>query len=112
MKEEKDVVKMTTKKEENKTNQKLSYEELEKFAYQLSEQAKQLTKALNEKDNVIKQLRTNIAEITNAFTRLNFLIEIVKNSNIKFDSEFAKVCADEVKNLMTIPEEEESKEEK
>lgn len=96
----------------DKKNEKLSYEELEKFAYQLSEQARQMKEVIANKDNEIKSLRNNINDIANTFTRMNFLIEIIKHSDVKFDTEFALSCADEIRSLMTIPEQnEETKEE-
>lgn len=92
------TVKMTEVKKE-----KLSYDELEKFAFQLSEQAKSMKQAIAERDNEIKRLTNHIEAVSGAFTRLQFLIEIVKMSD-KFDSDFIVSCTDEIKSIMEIKE--------
>lgn len=95
------TVKMTTPKQENG---KISYEDLEKLAYQLSEQAKQMKVAIEERDKVIDQLKNQLGATNNVFARLEFLFDVIKNSNVKFGEAFAQQCVEEVEKLMEIPE--------
>lgn len=95
--------------EEPNDKKKLSYEDLEKFAYQLSEQAKVMKKTIDDRNEVIKRLQTQISELGNTFTRMQFLLEVVKNSNVKFNESFAMSCAEEFESLMKIPEQNEDK---
>lgn len=91
--------------EENKDQQgvatpkKLSYEELENVARQLSEQNKIMYRR-------IQELETN--EI---FTRLGFLFKVVEFAN-RFNSEFLNKCTQEIEQLITIPEEKPQEESK
>lgn len=84
--------------EENKTAQKLSYEQLEQIASQLSQQVQNLYAKLQE------------AEVSNMLSRLNFLFKVVKNDS-KFPADFVAKCVAEIVEIMTIKEPEESKEE-
>lgn len=89
--------------EENKEQQmeqpkKLSYEQLEEVAKQLSEQSRQLYMELQN------------ANMTNTFKRLDYLFKVLEN-DISFGEDFVSKCADEVKQIMYPPEEsEEAKE--
>lgn len=74
--------------------QKMSYEQLENIAHQLSEQAKTLYARLQE---------TNMA---NMFKRLDYLFKIVENAHA-FNEAFVNKCVAEIEGLMTIPENEE-----
>lgn len=86
--------------EEKKTEKKkLSYEELENVAHQLSEQSQTLYRKLQE------------SNMTNMFKRLDYLFAVVENKEA-FPEEFTKKCIDEIVNTMTLPEPEETEEEK
>lgn len=91
--------------EEKKTHnaeiktEKLSYEQLENVAHQLSEQNKKLYTKLQE------------INMVNAFKRLDCLFKVVENAS-NFNQSFYSKCVDEIENLMTIPEQDIEKEEK
>ena len=78
--------------EEKTKTQKMSYEELEKVASQLSQQAQQLYARLQQ------------AEMSNMFKRLDLLFKIVENA-YSFSEEFVAKCVKEIEEIMTIPEE-------
>jgi hypothetical protein len=85
--------------EENKEQpKKLSYEELEQVAKQLSNQSEMLYMKLQE------------ANMTNAYKRLDYLFKVLENE-VSFKEDFVEKCAKEIVEIMTIPEEE-TKEEK
>lgn len=84
--------------EENKGTQKMSYEELENVAAQLSQQNQQLYARLQQ------------AEMSNMLSRLEFLFKVVKNAQA-FPEEFVTKCTTEIVDIMTIPEVEDTKEE-
>lgn len=85
--------------EENKEQpKKLSYEELENVAKQLSDQSEMLYMKLQE------------ANMTNAYKRLDYLFKVLENE-VSFKEDFVEKCAEEIVAIMTIPEEE-TKEEK
>ena len=86
--------------EEKKTEKKkLTYEELENVCHQLSDQSQTLYRKLQE------------ANMTNMFKRLDYLFAVAENKEA-FPEEFVKKCVDEIINTMTIPETEETEEEK
>ena len=72
--------------------QKLSYEQLENFAKQLSEQNKQLYMKLQEISN------------QNVFKRLDYLFKVIEYKDV-FPYDFAEKAVGEVMEMMTIPEE-------
>lgn len=78
--------------------QKMSYEELENVAAQLSQQNQQLYHKLQQ------------ADMANILSRLNFLFKVVENRSA-FRKEFIEACVNEIENIMTISESEETKEE-
>lgn len=83
--------------EESKTtvDKKLSYEELENIAHQLSDQARSLYAR-------VQQLESNAL-----FQRLNYLFKVVdKSCTFSFPDDFVKKCAEEIIEILTIPEEE------
>ena len=84
--------------EENNVAQKLSYEQLEQVATQLSQQVQNLYAKLQE------------AEVSNMLSRLKFLFKVIKYGD-KFPTEFVKKCVEEIVDVMTIKESEEPKEE-
>lgn len=79
-------------------SEKMSYEELENVAHQLSEQSKQLYQKLIE------------ANTSNMFKRLDYLFKVVEN-DFKFSDDFASRCIKEIEDIMTLPEEEEPEKE-
>ena len=83
--------------EETKEVKKLSYEELEKVAHGLNNQCQTLYKELQN------------ANMLNTFKRLDYLFKVVENIN-EFPQEFTKHCIEEVVNIMTVPEEENTNE--
>lgn len=91
-KKEAKVVSMTPQVEKSDKPEKLSYEQLENIAHQLSEQSRQLYMKLQE------------ANKENMFSRLEFLFRVVENRGA-FNSEFLNKCIKEIEYLMTIPEE-------
>lgn len=72
--------------------EKMSYEQLENVAHQLSEQAKQL------------YMKLQSANMNNMFRRLDYLFKVIENSQ-KFNNEFVLKCISEVEEIMTVPEE-------
>lgn len=85
--------------EENKgAQQKMSYEELEQLAAQLSQQSQQLYARLQQ------------ADMTNMFKRLDYLFKVVENHN-QFPAEFVTTCVAEIMNIMDIQDTEDTKEE-
>lgn len=83
---------MEENKVKNERPEKMSYEQLENIAHQLSEQNKQL------------YMKLQSANMTNLFKRLDYLFKVVENSG-KFNSEFVNKCVKEIETSMTIPEE-------
>ena len=80
--------------------EKMSYEQLENVAHQLSEQAKQL------------YMKLQASNMNNMFKRLDYLFKVVENGHI-FKQDFLEKCIAEIEELMTVPEEaeEDNKEE-
>lgn len=81
-----------TQKVEAMEPKKMSYEELENVARQLSEQTRQLYTKLQEMNMV------------NMFKRLDYLFKVAEFSHM-FNSEFVTTCIQEIQDLLTIPEE-------
>lgn len=75
--------------------QKMTYEQLEQVAHQLSEQAKQLYRKLQE------------ANMINMFKRLDYLFKVVENKG-SFSGEFVQSCVDEIQDILTISDEPEA----
>lgn len=76
-------------KEGAKEQKKLSYAELENVANQLSQQANQLYEQLQR------------ANLTNMFTRLQFLFEVVKLPQT-FSGDFYQSCVEEIEQIMNL----------
>lgn len=74
--------------------EKMSYEQLENVAHQLSEQNRQLFAKLQE------------LNMTNVFKRLDYLFKVVENGHM-FKQDFLEKCIIEIENLMTVSEQEE-----
>ncbi len=77
--------------------EKMSYEQLENIAHQLSEQNRQLFAKLQEQN------------MANIFKRLDYLFKVVENGHI-FKQDFLEKCIAEIESLMTVPEQEERSE--
>ena len=77
--------------------EKMSYEQLESVAHQLSEQNRQLFAKLQE------------LNIANMFKRLDYLFKVVENAHM-FEQGFLEKCIAEIESLMTVPEQEEEPE--
>ena len=88
---------MEEKEVKASNSEKLSYEQLENVAHQLSEQNRQLYAKLQE------------MQVSNMFKRLDYLFKVVENTGV-FSIDFHTRCVEEIESLMTIPEE--SQEEK
>lgn len=78
--------------------QKMSYEQLEQIAHQLSEQARQLYSQLQK------------ANLSNMFKRLDYLFKVTENGHM-FKQDFLEKCINEIEDIMTVPEETDSEEE-
>lgn len=89
---------MEENKVKNERPEKMSYEQLENVAHQLSEQNRQL------------YMKLQSANMTNLFKRLDYLFKVIENSD-KFNKEFVNKCLTEIESSMTIPEEESKEEE-
>ena len=97
--QKKKVVEMQPVTKETERPEKMSYEQLEQIAHQLSEQARKLYSQLQQ------------SNMTNMFKRLDYLFKVVENGHI-FKQDFFEKCIAEIEELMTVPEvEEENKEE-
>lgn len=70
---------------------KLSYEQLEGLANQMSQQLRQAKQQLGSMDNMM------------AIERMKFLFEVVKYES-RFDSDFVNMCIEEIQLSLTVPE--------
>ena len=97
--QKKKVVKMQPATKDERP-EKMSYEQLENVAHQLSEQAKQL------------YMKLQAANMSNMFKRLDYLFKVVENGHM-FKQDFLEKCIAEIEEIMTVPEEteEDNKEE-
>ena len=92
--QKKKVVEMQPVTKETERPEKMSYEQLEQVAHQLSEQARQLYSQLQK------------SNMTNMFKRLDYLFKVVENGHM-FKQDFLEKCIAEIEELMTVPEVEE-----
>lgn len=77
--------------------EKMSYEQLENIAHQLSEQNRQLYTKLQE------------LNMANIFKRLDYLFKVVESGHM-FNQDFLEKCIAEVENLMAVSDQEEKSE--
>lgn len=84
--------------EKVKTENKLSYDDLLNVANQLQQQNMQLRKALQE------------VNYSNTFKRLDYLFKVMEFPEM-FSDTFVENCTKEIEDTMTIPENNEEKEE-
>lgn len=98
--QKKKIVEMQPTAKETERPEKMSYEQLEQVAHQLSEQARKLYSQLQQ------------SNMTNMFKRLDYLFKVVENGHM-FKQDFLEKCIAEIEELMTVPEEteEDNKEE-
>lgn len=91
---------MATDNQKNPVNagKKLSYAELDNICSQLYQQNQRLQQMLNEMN------------MTNMFRRLDYLFKVVQFADTIKDSEFINQCIAEIKDSMTVQEEQEDKE--
>lgn len=98
MEEQKEkVIKMQPTINETERPEKMSYEQLENVAHQLSEQAKQL------------YMKLQAANMSNIFKRLDYLFKVLENGHM-FRQDFVDKCVSEIEELMSVPEETEEAE--
>lgn len=95
---------MEEKKELKKETKKLSYEELELAARQVTAQ---LDAAL--KENQRLKIAYNQAQLNNLYTELEFKFKVLNYTNL-FDSAFVEQCVKSIQSVMTPSEESENKE--
>lgn len=82
------------KNKEVPKQKKLSYEELENYLHQLSEQSRVLMQRLQE------------ANMTNMFKRLDYLFKVLELENVElFPEDFIQECIDEIISSIRIPKE-------
>lgn len=86
------VVEMQPTTKETERPEKMSYEQLENIAHQLSEQSRQL------------YMKLQAANMNNMFKRLDYLFKVVENGHM-FNPDFLNECVKEIVELMTVPEE-------
>ena len=86
------IVEMQPATKETEKPEKMSYEQLENIAHQLSEQARQLYSQLQK------------SNMTNMFKRLDYLFKVVENGHM-FKQDFLEKCIAEIEEIMTVPEE-------
>lgn len=93
MEEQKEkVVEMQRAVKKPERPEKMSYEQLENVAHQLSEQSKQL------------YMKLQAANMGNMFKRLDYLFKVVENGHV-FKQDFFEKCIAEIEELMTVPKE-------
>lgn len=98
MEEQKEkVIRMQPTTNETERPEKMSYEQLENVAHQLSEQAKQL------------YMKLQAANMSNIFKRLDYLFKVLENGHM-FRQDFVDKCVSEIEELMSVPEETEEAE--
>nr|DAJ95131.1 MAG TPA: hypothetical protein [Crassvirales sp.] len=77
--------------------EKMSYDQLESVAHQLSEQNRQMFAKIQE------------LNMANVFKRLDYLFKVVENGHM-FKQDFFEKCIAEIESIMTVPEQEEEPE--
>lgn len=85
------IVGMQPTSKETERPEKMSYEQLENVAHQLSEQSRQL------------YMKLQAANMNNMFKRLDYLFKVLENGHM-FNQDFLTKCVSEIEELMTVPE--------
>lgn len=106
--EEKKAMKVVSQKEPSGKSEsgKLTYEQLENAAHQLSEQSRNL---YMQNQQLMKKLQE--ADLTNLFKRLDWLWTVINSNTSYITEEFKKNCGEEFMKLMASTEEEQDTEE-
>lgn len=91
-----------TAKQSSQKASKLSYEDLETAAHQLSEQARQLYTQNQQLQKALQE-----ADLVNFYKRLDYLWQILTSNipNEFISNEFKSTCGKEFMKLMSSPEE-------
>ena len=91
---------------EKKVVEKMSYEQLENIAHQMSEQSRNL---YNQNQQLAQKLKE--AELSNFFKKLEWLWLVINSNSTYISEDFKIICGNEFMESLTPPEEsEESKE--
>lgn len=97
---------MEEKKEKAKEQRKLTYEELENAAKQISAQFDAVIKENNQLKVALQR-----AQLANLYTELDFKFKVLQNAEM-FSTEFVETCVKSIEEVMTPePEEAENKDE-
>ena len=101
---------MASEESKNQKTKKLSYEELNQAASEMSMQLQRLSQQMGlEKQKHQRELES--CNMFNMFKRLEFLFKVVENAPM-FPVDFVEGVTKEVVDLLSIPKEQENKEEK
>lgn len=93
------IVEMQSKNEKKESVNRYSYEELNHICAELSQQNRVLVQKLNQMD------------LSNMFRRLDYLFMVLKYESAFKDATFVGNCAEEIKEALTIKEQEEAEKE-
>lgn len=101
---------MANEESKNQETKKLSYEELNQAAAEMSMQLQRLSQQMGlERQKHQRELES--CNMFNMFKRLEFLFKVVENAPM-FPAEFVENVTKEVVDLLSLPKERENKEEK
>ena len=101
---------MASEESKNQETKKLSYEELNQAASEMSMQLQRLSQQMGlERQKHQRELES--CNMFNMFKRLDFLFKVVENAPM-FPAEFVESVTNEVVTLLSLPKEQENKEEK
>lgn len=97
MEEQKEkVVEMQPNVKKSDNPQKYTYEQLNEICIELSRQNRELVQRINQMD------------LTNMFRRLDYLFMVLKYESVFKDATFVGSCVDEIKEALTIKEQEDT----
>ena len=99
--EEKNKMKVLKGGKDTPEVRKLSYEELENTAHQLSEQSRQLYMQNQKLSQALQE-----ANLANFYERLKWLWTVITSTTPYISEEFKQKCGEEFEVLMTQPEQE------
>lgn len=88
-----EVVELRSPQKTTEKPNKISYEQLEQIAHQLSEQVRNLYSRLQE------------AHMNNTFKSLDYLFKVLETSHV-FSEEFVAKCVSEIESLIIFPTDE------
>jgi hypothetical protein len=98
--EEKNKMKVLKPEEDaSQEVRKLSYEQLENAAHQLSEQGRQLYLRNQQLEQALQQ-----SDMTNFYKRLDYLWQVLNSTTPYLDEDFKHKCGEEFMALMSKPE--------